>query len=460
MNALDPTVLNAEREWESALTNSCLSSENGIQELFRRGVKPFNAPSPWKKQEDPVGTLERAIAFCASAGVVRQLLEAGAVPTAFEGAHKFHALDNLLQNPKRYPDDLVELLLKAKATLTQPEHGTCTLHHAVQYRPIEVVRLLVNAKAHATIQTYVDAPKAKKTNDLCKLVLLAQEEGNVARKLADEAEIQKRKQEKRAREEEVRQSDLNQALDSAVKQLEPGTRIRKLLEAKAEVRGDHLNTLINRVSFVEVAYNVDLLLKAKAEPLNGDDSTLNCAIVHTPVAVIDLLLKAKALPNADAFDKALRRSADVIRGLLDAGVQPPVDALSKAVRAGCEEGVARVLVEKGYKLDSRDSFEKIQENREQADQILYSQETMDLIETTLPPREEARVEPPAGEPVNQQPVEEGAPPSYDEAVGRPWPGEERIFPQQRSGILGCIAQIFAGLWACIEGIIDYFCSDL
>lgn len=163
--------------------------ESEIQELFRKGVKPFNAASPWK-EGDPVGTLDKAIKYGASADVIRQLLKEGALPSAFEDTHESHALDNLLQNSK-YPDDLVASLLQAKATPTKPrlsdDGEICTLRHAVQHRSIEVVRLLVEAKAHATLDIYGPAPKEKQTEELFELIKTADENRQAAyRPLASE----------------------------------------------------------------------------------------------------------------------------------------------------------------------------------------------------------------------------------------------------------------------------------
>lgn len=437
MNALDPAVLNAEREWNDALSNAfLLKDESGIQELFKKGVQPFNARSPWK-QGDPVGTLEKAIAFKASPAVVQKLLDARALPTTFNGQNKLNALDNLLQNPQ-YPDAMVESLLQAKATPTQPDEffhdddHLCTLDHAVAHRSREVVQLLVDAKAYATLFSYRKLPtpsygaRRDETNEHRKtldLLRIATENGKTAREQARQAERQKWKQEQ-----------LNTELSTAVFNGK-GDEIQRLLDAKAEVSADMLDHAIRRA----------------------------------PAAVVDLLLKAKALPNADAFTDAVLncRPTAVFRSLLDANVQLPQEALLKALLMGCEEGVVSLLVEKGWTL-SRHTFERIPENRLQLGKEPYSEETMRLLEGAVS-REEAKAAPAPRQPANWRPVEEAAVPPNDadgeEEVNGPMPGEEPFSRANRRphGILGCIALIFAGICDCIDwifsSITDYFSDD-
>lgn len=228
--------------------------------------------------------------------------------------------------------------------------------------------------------------------------------------------------------------------------------IQSLIDAKAEATNDELHELVRHPPQQDLSAIVGCLIKAGAKPSNGDrlgnDKTLQWAVVtRAPASVFDQLLKAGAKADEYLVDAAMSAGfpLEVIRSLLNAGAQPPADALAWAINHHEDEAYISLLLQKRNFDLPRATFDAIPRLRQQAGKEPYSEKTMGLLKASIPESDRAVAS-------AQQPAQDARPVAHaQEQPEQPQIIEDQAEPGAPSS-RGCLRDFFYGLWACLLGI--------
>jgi len=147
-----------------------------VTKLLDSKVAPFNAPSPFQKI---LGTLELAFYHGLSRAIILRLLEAKATPVRFQAMDAGDALSTVLVGNTHYSNattlEIVTALFAAKAEVTQPVEKTPgSLDIALAgRRDIDVIRLLIENRAQATLATLSLAERAGEHQEIIQLITSA-----------------------------------------------------------------------------------------------------------------------------------------------------------------------------------------------------------------------------------------------------------------------------------------------